>query len=495
MAKVTSRRTIGVVGAGTMGAGIAEVAAAHGNDVLIFDENPLASAACAARVAENLSNSPDVVRTPRAVNTIEGLGPCSLVIEAIFEDLDVKRGLLRRLEDVVDAGCVLATNTSSLSPTAIANALNGPGRFLGLHFFNPVPRMKLVEVIPTVSTDELVVTSMIDLMRTWEKEPIRVAAWSPGFVVNRVARPYYGEAFRLLEEGAAPANVIDAVMTGSGGFRMGPFALADLIGHDVNQAVTRSVWAAFGFDPRYGPSLLQQELVNAGRLGRKSGRGVHDYANGRPPAPQPELFRTVAEVDVVGGGHDDAGGFGIILQRANIPSPRRDGEVNGVRLIGGTHLVRSRGRTADDESSRVGVPVVVVDRSLDDSDATAIAVSASTNCPPEDVDGVVGLLRAAGIDVFRVTDVAGLVVTRTVAMLINQAMDAQRLGVATQGEVDLAMTLGAGYPLGLSVWCERWGAADVVEILDNLDSEYRDGRYRADPLLRRRARIMEQKHP
>ena len=491
MASATSPRVIGVVGAGTMGAGIAEVAAAHGHYVLIFDENVRASEAATARLTESLSSSGDVARRPRAVSTIEDLAPCSLVIEAIVEDLDVKRALVGRLEKVVDEDCVVGTNTSSLSPTAIANGLRHPQRFLGLHFFNPVPRMKLVEVVPTVSTGEHVIMSMIDLMRAWEKEPIRAAAWSPGFVVNRVARPYYGEAFRLLEERAAPADVIDAVMTGAGGFRMGPFALADLIGHDVNQVVTRSVWAAFGFDPRYGPSLLQQELVNAGRLGRKSGRGVHDYANGRPPAPDPEPSRAPATVDAVGRGADKAGGFAQFLERAGVSPPNVEGRLSGVRLANGALLVRSNGRTADDESARAHAPVIIVDRCLDDRDATAIAVSASADCPPLTVDGAVGLLQSAGLNVFRVADVAGVIVTRTVAMLINQAMDAQRLGVATQDEIDLAMTLGAGYPLGLSTWCQRWGAASVAEILDNLASEYGDGRYRTDPLLRRLARAQE----
>ena len=208
------------------------------------------------------------------------------MVEAVVEDLAVKQALFADLEKVVTPGCVLATNTSSLSPTAIAAALSHPGRLVGMHFFNPAPVMRLVEVVSGLATGPEVAAAVTELARAWGKQVVRAAA-TPGFIVNRVARPYYAEALRLAEEQAAGQATIDAVLTQAGGFRMGPFALMDLVGQDVNEAVTRSVWTAFGYDPRFAPSLLQRALVEAGWLGRKSGRGWYRYGDGEPP-PRPE---------------------------------------------------------------------------------------------------------------------------------------------------------------------------------------------------------------
>jgi 3-hydroxybutyryl-CoA dehydrogenase len=203
-----------------------------------------------------------------------------VVVEAVVEDLAVKRRLFADLERLVSPDCVLASNSSSLSPTAMAAGLAHPGRLVGMHFFNPVPAMRLVEIISGLATDPAVADATAELAGAWGKTVVRSAA-TPGFIVNRIARPFYAEAWRLLEEHAAVPENIDAVVTAAGGFRMGPFALMDLIGHDVNEAVTRSVWAAFGYDPRFAPSLAQRALVDAGWLGRKAGRGVYPAT---PPA-------------------------------------------------------------------------------------------------------------------------------------------------------------------------------------------------------------------
>jgi 3-hydroxybutyryl-CoA dehydrogenase len=252
---------IAVIGAGTMGAGIAQVAAVAGHPVLVYDAVPGTAERAvggvrmrvAALVAKGrLDVDPARLRLD-AVRALDELAPARCVVEAVAEDLTVKQALLADLEKVVAPGCVLATNTSSLSPTAIGAALSYPGRLVGMHFFNPAPVMRLVEVISGLATRPEVAAAVTELARGWGKQVVQAAA-TPGFIVNRVARPYYAEALRLAEEQAAGPATIDAVLTQAGGFRMGPFALMDLVGQDVNEAVTRSVWAAFGYDPRFAPS-------------------------------------------------------------------------------------------------------------------------------------------------------------------------------------------------------------------------------------------------
>ncbi len=248
-----------------MGGGIAQVAAVAGRRVLIADMVPGAAERAAAGVRDRvksqvakgrLSVDPDTLDVT-AVDSADALAECGVVIEAIVEDLAVKRALFGELETVVASDAILASNTSSLSPTALAAGLEHPERLVGLHFFNPVPAMKLVEVISGLATAPHVADAAADLAAAWGKTVVRSTA-TPGFIVNRIARPFYAEAWRVYEEHAAAPQHIDAVLTGGGGFRMGPFTLMDLIGHDVNEAVTRSVWSAFGHDPRFAPALAQR---------------------------------------------------------------------------------------------------------------------------------------------------------------------------------------------------------------------------------------------
>ncbi|MGH3166164.1 MAG: 3-hydroxyacyl-CoA dehydrogenase NAD-binding domain-containing protein, partial [Trebonia sp.] len=275
--------TVGVVGAGTMGAGIAQVAAVAGRRVLLADSAPGAAqravGAIRSRVKEavakgRLTVDPDALSLTAVTvtGTAAGLGDCDVVVEAIVEDLPVKQRLFASLEEVVAPDVILASNSSSLSATAIAAGLAHPERVVGLHFFNPVPAMKLVEVISGLATSPAVADAAADLAAAWGKTVVRSTA-TPAFIVNRIARPFYAEAWRLYEDHASVPENIDAVLTGAAGFRMGPFTLMDLVGHDVNEAVTRSVWSAFGCDPRFTPSLAQRALVEAGRLGRKTGQG------------------------------------------------------------------------------------------------------------------------------------------------------------------------------------------------------------------------------
>ena len=279
---------IGIVGSGAMGSGIAQVAAMAGHEVCLYDNNPKAL----RRAQGQLQYYMDRLATKGKITEEEAgqikdrihyeysryaMPKCGLLIEAVVEDLDVKRTLFEEFEDLVDGHCILATNTSSLSVTSIAAACKEPGRVLGMHFFNPAPLMKLVEVIPAVQTEDGLAESAVQLLRSWGKIPV-VAKDTPGFIVNRVARPFYGEAIRLLEEGIADVATIDWAMTELGGFPMGPFELMDYIGHDVNFAVTESVFRSFYYDPRYKPSFTQKRLVEAGYLGKKSGRGFYDWS-------------------------------------------------------------------------------------------------------------------------------------------------------------------------------------------------------------------------
>lgn len=294
--------TVGVLGAGAMGSGIAQVAAAAGHRVLVTDarsealehakagvETRLArevekgrlDAAAAGRLAERISWAPG------AAGELVIFRHCGLVIEAIVEDLRAKQEAFRGLEEIVPDDCVLATNTSSLSITAIAAACRRPERVIGAHFFNPAPVLPLVEIVPGLTTGPGIAAATRALMNAWGRTTV-LAADTPGFIVNRIARPFYGEALRLYEEGIADRSTIDWAMTELGGFRMGPFDLMDLVGNDVNLAVSRSIFEGLQYDPRYKPSVTQQRLVEAGFLGRKSGRGHYDYRNGRgTPKPEP----------------------------------------------------------------------------------------------------------------------------------------------------------------------------------------------------------------
>ncbi|HJU76052.1 MAG TPA: 3-hydroxyacyl-CoA dehydrogenase NAD-binding domain-containing protein [Gemmatimonadaceae bacterium] len=301
---------IGVVGAGAMGSGIAQIAAMHGHQVVLADTQASACHGARERITRALERDMEKGRlTKDAVeqtlqrlalvhaadsNSMAALGPCGLVIEAIVEKLDIKQRVFSELEGIVADDCILATNTSSLSVGAIAAACQRPERTLGIHFFNPATIMPLVEIVPGMRSDPAVVDRSRGLVDRWGKTTV-VAQDTPGFIVNRVARPYYGEALRILDEGIATISDIDWAMTTLGGFRMGPFELMDFIGHDVNYVVTESVWKALYFDPRFKPSLTQRRLLDAGLLGKKSGRGFYDYASGAE-RPRPREDNSLGNV-------------------------------------------------------------------------------------------------------------------------------------------------------------------------------------------------------
>ncbi len=289
----TADHIIGVIGAGTMGRGIAQIAALHGHRTVLVerDEDTLLAAReqldhfIQRLSAKGKISDQDAVAAFGNLHfstDLSAVKDAGLIIEAIVESLEVKQSVFKQLEEIVSKECILASNTSSLSITSIARALEAPDRCIGLHFFNPAPLMKLVEIIPALQTAEACTMACTDLITAWGKVPV-VAKDTPAFIVNRIARPFYSEAIRIYEEGMAEPIDIDRAMTQKGGFRMGPFALMDYIGHDVNYKVTETVFEAFFYDSRFVPSFSQKRLVEAGYLGRKSGKGFYDYREDAEP--------------------------------------------------------------------------------------------------------------------------------------------------------------------------------------------------------------------
>lgn len=278
---------VGIIGTGTMGAGIAQVALMSGNEVSIYDSNSEALKKGSDKLKSDLDklvakgkltldSVSEMINKLSPVNSLNQLSNSDIIIEAIVENPDVKKNLFNQLETIVRPDCILASNTSSLSITSIAGSTNSPARFIGIHFFNPAPVMKLVEIIPAIQTDKSIIDNVVEIIKSWGKTTV-LAKDTPGFIVNRIARPYYSEAIRIMEEGIADIATIDWAMTELAGFRMGPFTLMDFIGLDVNYSVTESVWSSCYYEPRYKPSFTQKRLVEAGYLGKKSNRGFYDY--------------------------------------------------------------------------------------------------------------------------------------------------------------------------------------------------------------------------
>src|SRR5690554_363476 len=374
---------VGIIGAGTMGSGIAQVASTAGSKVHIFDTQSEALKKAEANLERILNRLIEKERIDDEEkqriqgnisyhNQLKDLKDSDLVIEAIIEDLGIKQKVFQELETYVADDAIITSNTSSLSIASIAASLNKPERCVGIHFFNPAPLMRLVEVIPAVQTDEAVLQKAVETIDSWGKT-VAVAKDTPGFIVNRVARPFYGEALRIYEEGIADFATIDWAMKELGGFRMGPFELMDFIGNDVNYTVTETVFAAFYYDPRYKPAFTQKRFSEAGYLGRKSGRGYYNYAEG-----------------------------------ATNPEPVKD-KVLGQKIL-----------------------------------------------------------------------------DRILIMLINEAVDAKHLRIASAKAIDDAMTKGVNYPKGLLAWANEKSIEWCVEKMDALYDMYHEDRYRCSPLLRKK---------
>ncbi|QIY91158.1 3-hydroxyacyl-CoA dehydrogenase NAD-binding domain-containing protein [Chryseobacterium gallinarum] len=373
---------IGIIGAGTMGVGIAQVAATAGCKVVLFDANaPQIDKALSGlektlqKLAEKGKISQEKATEIRSNiakgEVLQDLKGSDLVIEAIIENKDIKTKVFTELETYVSEDCIIGSNTSSISITSLGAELKNPERFIGIHFFNPAPLMPLVEIIPSLLTEKTLAEKMYNLMKEWGKMPV-IAKDIPGFIVNRIARPYYGEALRIVEENIATPQQVDEAMKTLGTFKMGPFELMDLIGVDVNFAVTTTVYKDYFYDPKYKPSLLQQRMSEAKLHGRKTGKGFYDYSEG---AEKPVAQK------------DDALYEQIFL--------------------------------------------------------------------------------------------------RIISMLVNEAVEAKRLGVANDEDIELAMQKGVNYPKGLLSWGKEIGYAKISGTLQNLYEEYQEERYRQSPLLRK----------
>ena len=493
-----------VVGAGLMGAGIAQVAAQAGHPVWLHDAREDAAHSAKTKLSavfDGLVNKGRLT-TEAAAETLARIQPtkhlgeaanAALVVEAIIEDLKAKQALFAELEGIVATSAVLATNTSSISITAIANGLKHPGRVVGMHFFNPVPLMNLVEVVAGLQTEALVAENIADLARAWGKTAVHARS-TPGFIVNRIARPYYAETWALLLERAAEPQVIDACLRGAG-FRMGPCELMDLVGHDTNLAVTCSIYDANYQDKRYQPSLLQRERVDGGLLGRKTGRGFYTYPAGAQALPVAlhAAPTTAAEVVVHGDGpiahHLEQAATQALAAQGWGPARQHGSGWTGLS-IDGARLMLTDGRSASAVAQSIGSgDVAVFDRvlNLPSAPGTALAFAVAAQASSTWRHQAQAWLAALGFAPQALADTPGLVVARTVAMLINEAADAVHQGVCTPEGADAAMKLGVNYPVGPFEWLATWPTQHLVALLEALDTHYRGERYRVSPWLRERA--------
>ena len=457
MKALTTHDPIGIVGSGTMGIGIAQVAASAGHPVLLFDQCAGAAQAAIGQMATRLNTQVSKDRLDpamryltlsrmRVIDSLEGLKACPLIIEEITENFDAKCSLLLQLEEVCTKTCLLASNTSSLSITQLSAELKHPKRLLGLHFFNPAPVMPLVEVVAGHLTDPNLIKRASTIVRAWGKQPVHTRS-TPGFIVNRIARPFYNESMRALEEGVSDCTTLDALIREAGGFKMGTFELTDLIGQDVNYAVTYSIFEAFYGDRRFQPSLIQKQRVDAGLLGRKSGQGFYDYTQG---AFAPSVSEVTSDLLVsqctVEGSANWANGLIQRCQHHDIPVNQVPGR--GLLRIGDATLALTDGRLAKAQG--------------------------------------IGFLQQLGIKVTCLTDSPALIVLRTWVMLANEAAEALLQGVASATDIDLAMRTGLGFPQGPLAWADDFGLSNLLTVLQNLQACYGE-HYRPSLLLQRKA--------
>jgi 3-hydroxybutyryl-CoA dehydrogenase len=501
---ISSQDTILVVGAGIMGAGIAQIAAQAGHPVLLFDARPDAAVMAKDQLAKTLETlvakgKMSATAATEAIACIEPIpslafaSAARVAIEAIVERLDAKRALFADIEAHLAADAILATNTSSISVTAIANGMRHPERLVGMHFFNPVLLMRLVEVVSGLQTSPEVADAIFELGRAWRKVPVHAKS-TPGFIVNRIARPYYAETLALLQERAATPEIFDACLRGAG-FKMGPCELMDLIGHDTNFSVTQSVFEANFYDKRFVPGLVQRDLVDGGLLGRKTGRGFYIYPRQAELAHEsPAVPDLLAPKRVVVHGNSPTAhvlaqlvapvltGFGLTPER-NPQSAWTGIEVDAARLT------LTDGRTAHELTQEFGIgDVAVFDRILNTGTSTspaALAYAIHREASPSWKAQADAWLAALGFAPQLVEDTPGLVVARTVAMLVNEAADAVQQGVCSSEGADIAMKLGVNYPAGPFEWLAGWDARGVIVVIEALDAAYRGERYRVSPWLRR----------
>ena len=492
-------QTVGIVGTGAMGRGIAQIAAQASSSVKLFDVQPDAShkamielaAQWDKLVAKNrldTATADSYKNRVATVNTLAELSDCDLVVEAVVERLDVKQALFAELENIVSPQAVLVSNTSSLSVTAIAAKLKSPQRFAGYHFFNPVPLMKVVEVIAGLKTDTAVCAQLSSYARQMGHTAV-LAQDTPGFIVNHAGRGYGTEALRIVSEGIADFATIDRILRDQVGFKLGPFELMDLTALDVSHPVMESVYRQYYEEARYRPSVITAQRLAGGLLGRKTGEGFYKYEGGVMQVAPEVLAPVVSEMPPIW------------------VSPRASRRSELLQLLKNLGANIETGASASPQALMLVAPlgfdittVAVVERldpartvgidMLIDDAATKRRVLATNPATRTDMkDAAHALFARDGKAVSVIRDSGGFVTQRVVATIVNIASDICQQGICSPKDLETAVTLGLGYPLGPLAMGDRYGPTNILEVLFNMQTVYGDQRYRPSPWLRRRGAI------
>jgi 3-hydroxybutyryl-CoA dehydrogenase len=488
---------VAVIGTGTMGRGIVQVFAQAGSEVIAYDASPDAARtaqetaiAMIAKLADKGRISPELAASApdriTVTTDLSALAGCALVVEAVAEDLAVKRALFQELESIVDGDCILATNTSSLSVSEIAGGTAKPDRVAGFHFFNPVPLMKVVEVIGGQRSAPAVLDQLDAYARSFGHTPVRTED-APGFLVNHAGRGLTTEGLRIVQEKVATPQQVDAILERAAGFRLGPFALLDLTGLDVSSKVFDLIYNGFQQEPRFRPSPMLPIRVAAGLLGRKSGEGFYAYSAEGTRQSAPDMVRRDRDGGKVWLGAVDAEWAETIARL--FPSEALDTgtEPDADSAI----VVAPLGRDATSEAAARGLDpgrVVAIDPLFGPATGGPLTLMGTPVAQPRMGDRV-----ASWLSVYRavtvISDSAGFVAQRTLATIVNIACDIAQQGIASPADIDLSTRLGLGYPKGPLEWGDAIGAARVLRILDEMHRLSGDPRYRASPWLRRRAEL------
>ena len=492
-------KTVGVVGAGAMGRGIAQIAAQAGSSVKLFDLQGGAAEKAKAEIAMQWDRlvaknrlDPGLAASHKSrVHTLTAMAPladCDLVVEAVIERLDVKQGLFAELEKIVSGQAVLASNTSSFSITAIAAGLKAPERVAGYHFFNPVPLMKVVEVIAGLKTTAAVCSKLVGYARQMGHTPV-LAQDTPGFIVNHAGRGFGTEALRIVSEGIADFATIDRILREQAGFKLGPFELMDLTALDVSHPVMESVYHQYYEEPRYRPSVITAQRLAGGMLGRKTGEGFYRYTDGvlqlAPEGPVPE----VAEMPPVWVSPRAARRPELLQLLKDLGAKVETGaSASPLALI----LVAPLGFDITtvavverlDPARTVGIDMLI------DDAATKRRVLATNPATRSDMrDAAQALFARDGKPVSVIRDSGGFVTQRVVATIVNIASDICQQSICSPTDLETAVTLGLGYPMGPLAMGNRYGPTNILEVLFNMQTVYGDPRYRPSPWLRRRGAI------
>ena len=490
---------VGIVGTGAMGRGIAQMAAQAGSTVLLFDSQPGAAAAARTAVCAQWDKLCEKGRLDAAgtsalkerlvgADTLSALAACDLVVEAIVERLDIKATVLAELEGLLRPDAVMASNTSSLSITAIAARLKRPGQFAGFHFFNPVPLMKVVEVIGGLKTSALVCDRLTDYARQMGHTPVR-AQDTPGFIVNHAGRGYGTEALRIVQEGVADFATVDRILRDQIGFKLGPFELFDLTALDVSHPVMESIYHQYFEEPRYRPSVITAQRLAGGLVGKKVGEGFYSYLNGSAQIPPEPLPPQVANLPPVWVSPRAARRAELLLLLKNLGANIETGALPTAQAL---TLVAPLGFDVTtvavvehlDPARTIGIDMMVTDAT------TKRRVLATNPATRSDMrEAAHALLARDGKAVSVIRDSAGFVSQRVVANIVNIASDICQQGICSPQDLETAVTLGLGYPLGPLAMGNLFGPASVLEVLFNMQTVYGDPRYRPSPWLRRRGAI------